>query len=103
MVAAACSDQEFMALFDKYGPTKTALKIGTTESNVYKRRRRLETKYDRPIATPSKDYSMMENTARLHIEVTDNGPNGSLETRWKIDAKATAAARRKFKFTPDED
>jgi len=26
-----------------------------------------------------------------------------LETRWKIDAKATAAARRKFKFTPEED
>lgn len=68
---AKCSDDEFMALFDKFGPTKTALKIGSTESNVYKRRRRLETKYERPIATPSKDYSRMENTARLHIEVKD--------------------------------
>ncbi len=32
-----------------------------------------------------------------HIVSYRNGPNGPLETRWKIDAKATAAARRKFK------
>ncbi len=38
-----------------------------------------------------------------HIVSYRNGPNGSLETRWKIDAKATAAARRKFKFTPEDD
>ena len=71
MVAAACPDEEFMVLFDKIGATKLSARIGTTERNVYARRRRLEIKYAAPLPAPTKDYSAMENTARLHIDVPD--------------------------------
>lgn len=71
MVGPACTDDQFMALFDKIGATKLSVKLGVNERSVYARRRRLERRYDRPIATPSKDYSAMGNTARLHIDVPD--------------------------------
>lgn len=58
-----------MALFDKIGPTKTAAKIGTTEGNVYKRRRRLEAKYDAPLTAPSKAYLEAKYPHRLQHEI----------------------------------
>lgn len=69
MVAAACSDEQFMALFDKIGATKLSKKIGTTERNVYYRRRRLEAKYDQPITTPSKAYLEAKYPHRLQHEI----------------------------------
>lgn len=69
MAAAACPDDQFMALFDKIGATKLSAKIGTTERNVYKRRRRLEIKYDAPLVTPSKAYLEAKYPQRLQHEI----------------------------------
>lgn len=41
--------------------------------------------------------------AMVHTVSYRSGPNGSLETRWKLNARATAAARRAFKFAKDSD
>jgi hypothetical protein len=53
MVAKACSDEEFIALVDAIGATKTSKLIGVTERNVYARRRNLETKFG-PISVPNR-------------------------------------------------
>lgn len=100
MPAAACPDEQFMALFDKIGATKLSKRIGTTERNVYARRRRLEIKYSAPLPAPTKDYGAMENTARLHIEVPDGivlvGGDGHY---WP--GKASTAHRAFVKFAKE--
>jgi len=58
-----------MALFDKLGAKRTADKIGTTERNVYSRRRRLEAKYDAPLAAPTKAYLEAKYPHRLQHEI----------------------------------
>lgn len=89
-----------MALFDKIGATKLSKRIGTTERNVYARRRRLEIKYSAPLPAPTKDYGAMENTARLHIEVPDGivlvGGDGHY---WP--GKASTAHRAFVKFAKE--
>lgn len=69
MVAAACSDDQFMKWWDEIGPTRLSKRIGTTESNVYKRRRRLEAKYGEPLVTPSKAYLEAKYPHRLQHEI----------------------------------
>lgn len=54
MVAAACSDQDFISLFTQLGAIQTAKHLGVAERRVYERRRNLEKKYGRPIHAPSK-------------------------------------------------
>lgn len=97
---AKCTDDEFMALFDKIGATKLAKHLKTDERGVYRRRRRLEVKYDAPLAAPTKDYSAMENTARLHIDVPDGivlvGGDGHY---WP--GKASTAHRAFVKFAKE--
>lgn len=89
-----------MVLFDKIGATKLSARIGTTERNVYARRRRLEIKYAAPLPAPTKDYSAMENTARLHIDVPDGivlvGGDGHY---WP--GKASTAHRAFVKFAKE--
>jgi len=51
--APKCSDDEFIALFDAVGATKTASILGVQEHNVYKRRRRLEAHFG-PISSPTR-------------------------------------------------
>lgn len=53
MVAAACSDMEFMELFRKFGATEAARKLGVTERNVYERRRSIEKKTGVVLAPPT--------------------------------------------------
>ena len=100
MVGPACTDDQFMALFDKIGATKLSVKLGVNERSVYARRRRLEAKYSLPLQAPSRDYSRMENTARLHIEVPDGvvlvGGDGHY---WP--GKASTAHRAFVKFAKD--
>ena len=100
MVGPACTDDQFMALFDKIGATKLSVKLGVNERSVYARRRRLEAKYSLPLQAPSRDYSRMENTARLHIEVLDGvvlvGGDGHY---WP--GKASTAHRAFVKFAKD--
>jgi hypothetical protein len=53
MVKAACGPDEFVKLFEQYGGTETARRLGIGERNVYDRRRKLEMRLRRPIYAPS--------------------------------------------------
>lgn len=66
MPAPSTSDREFLSLFAQYGATKLAEIIGVQESNIYKRRRRLETKYG-PVQAPTARKS--ENPARIELDI----------------------------------
>jgi len=100
MPAPACSDEQFMALFDKLGATKTAAKIGTSEDNVYKRRRRLEAKYDTPIQAPTRAHLSSNNPARIELNIQNGivlvGGDGHY---WP--GKASTAHRAFVKFCQD--
>ncbi len=54
MVTPACTDDQFMALFDKIGATKLSVELGVNERSVYARRRRLEVRYSEHLAPPTK-------------------------------------------------
>ena len=54
MVGPACTDDQFMALFDKIGATKLSVELGVNERSVYARRRRLEVRYSEHLAPPTK-------------------------------------------------
>lgn len=64
MAVASCSDEEFVTLFEKYGPAKVANLIGVSVTNVYARRRRLEERLDREIKCPEDS----KNQTRLASE-----------------------------------
>lgn len=52
MVAAACSDDEFIRLFEELGGAGTSRRLGIDLANVFKRRARLEAKIGRQITAP---------------------------------------------------
>ena len=54
MVTPACTDDQFMTLFDKIGATKLSVRLGVNERSVYARRRRLEARYSEHLAPPTK-------------------------------------------------
>lgn len=88
-----------MALFDRYGAKKTSERIGTTERNVYGRRRRLEAKYD-TVMHPATAVHRSDNAARVHIGVSDGvvlvGGDGHY---WP--GKASTAHRAFVKFAKE--
>lgn len=53
MGAPSCSDEEFVALFEKWGGEKAAVLLGIATANVYRRRRRLEEKLGRLLTAPT--------------------------------------------------
>ena len=67
--APKCSDDEFMALFDRLGAKQTSQQIGSTERNVYARRRRLETKYDSRLTPPTLAHLEAKYPHRLQFEI----------------------------------
>src|SRR5690349_8557773 len=67
-----CSDEEFVALVDKYGATKTANLLGCTARNVFARRRRLEDKFQIIVSAPNQ--IRISHPGRIPIELK----NGSV-------------------------
>lgn len=67
--APKCSDDEFMALFDRLGAKRTSQQIGSTERNVYARRRRLEEKYGERITAPTLSCLEAKYPHRLQHEL----------------------------------
>lgn len=53
MVAAACSDAEFIELVETIGPSETSSRLGISLRNIQARKRRLEQKHQRRINGPS--------------------------------------------------
>jgi hypothetical protein len=67
MTAATTTDEEFIALFDALGATKTAKILKVQEHNVYKRRRRLEALFG-PISAPSRPRPTVPGRHALEIK-----------------------------------
>lgn len=69
MTLPACTDDQFMDMFDKIGATKLSVKLGVNERSVYARRRRLERKYSEHLAAPSKALLEAKYPHRLQHEI----------------------------------
>jgi len=68
MSVAKISDADFLALFPQIGASGLVERFNVTESNVYKRRARLEQKLGCRIASPTQ-VPGPEHPGRLHVEV----------------------------------
>jgi hypothetical protein len=71
---AACSDADFIKLFESVGPQATAKKLRTSSRAVYFRRETLERTYQRQITSPRNGNGevtrhKIEHAARLHFDV----------------------------------
>ena len=64
---ATTTDEEFIALFDAVGGTKTSQLLGVLERNVYARRRRLEKIHGR-ITAPTKQGATKEYPHRAQLD-----------------------------------
>lgn len=68
----ACSDSDFVFLFETQGATTLARKLGITEANVYKKRSALEKKLGRRINTPTDNTRRIADHApRLNYDLLD--------------------------------
>lgn len=67
MVAANTTDEEFIALFDALGATKTSKLTGVSERNVYSRRKNLELKYG-PISSPTRPRASVPGRFSIDIK-----------------------------------
>lgn len=74
MAAPKSTDEEFIASLEKFGPTRLAKIIGTTERNVYARRARIEKRIGRPLSGPPRHNStrnIVEHPQRATAEIVD--------------------------------
>lgn len=67
------SDADFIKLFHELGPAEMARRIGVTESNVMKRRRRLEERHQIRLVAPGPSATPIprQHPERIHYEVED--------------------------------
>lgn len=94
----ACSDGDFIELFEKFGPRQAAKKIGVGVRKVYERRRNLEFKYKRAIHPPttvrpgprSPTANVEDHPARQHIEIQDGNVLIGSDSHYWPDIISTA-------------
>lgn len=67
----ACTDAEFIELYNALGPSKTQRILGVTERNVHARRRRLELKFGQNLGPRQYDVPKSQHPGRIEIEVKD--------------------------------
>lgn len=74
-MTARCSDEDFVAMFERDGPAKLAVLLETTERRVYERRKRLQIRLGRTIDAPSEArrknpiFRPTEHPERVHWEI----------------------------------
>jgi hypothetical protein len=71
---AACSDSDFIRLFEDFGPKATAKKLKVSVRAVHFRRNSIETRYQRQVTSPRTNNvpgtrHNIEHAARLHFDV----------------------------------
>jgi hypothetical protein len=96
------SDADFIKLFPEIGGAELARRCGVTESNVMKRRRRLEERYQTRLAAPGPSATPIprNHPERVHLKVTDGIVLvGSDAHYWP--GEASVAHRAFVKFTKD--
>lgn len=95
-----CTDERFIELFTTMGGSATARMLGVTERAVYRRRKTLEEKLDRPIYPPART-PLTEHNNRIDIELRDGVILvGSDAHYWPSD-QGTTAHRAFVKFCED--
>ena len=71
MASPACDELRFIELFTTKGAKATARIVGTTERNVYERRKRIESRTGRAIVPPTLSAPQAEHPQRACIAVPD--------------------------------
>lgn len=76
MAQPRISEKDFIALFEKYGATETARRIGVKERAVYERRRNLELKYKRQINPPNRNHPRktrhgVQHEHRIELDISN--------------------------------
>ena len=95
-----CSDERFIELFTTMGAAATARMLGVGERGVYRRRKLLEDKLDRPLHPPNRT-PLTEHNDRIEIELTDGVILvGSDAHYWPSD-QGTTAHRAFVRFCED--
>lgn len=64
-----CSDEEFIALFKEYGPTRTAKLLGAPERSVYRRRDSIERALGIKLSTPGNKSKRRDTEYPQRVEV----------------------------------
>lgn len=95
MAAPGSTDEYFLSIFAKHGAAKTSEILGTTERNVYARRRRLEGAHGQLVHAPTKGQP--QAPGRVHVELK-NGTAliGSDFHIWPGEASTCLRAFKKF-------
>ena len=98
MPSPTTTDNEFIALFDSVGATKTAQILGVLERNVYARRRRLENKYGTTISAPTTIVApRKEYPHRQRLDLLDGTVLIASDLHiWPGDASTCLRALKKF-------
>ncbi|MBR1122092.1 metallophosphoesterase [Bradyrhizobium lablabi] len=95
MVAAACTDREFLETVRRYGVAQAAKIIGTTTRNVNYRRRRLEKKLNQPVTVPQN--IPLQYPGRVSLEIRNGSVLiGSDFHIWPGEASTCLRAFKKF-------
>ena len=63
------SDVEFIKLFESLGARKLSEQIDISESNIYKRRRRIESESGDSVVPPSRSYLLEKHPSKIDIPV----------------------------------
>lgn len=66
MSVPACTDEEFVAMFERIGPAETARALGVLLRSVYARRASLEKKLDRKIISPTPARNHLVRRSESH-------------------------------------
>lgn len=100
MAKAACSDDEFIALFETLGPIGAARELKVVDRAIFSRRRNIETRLGRTLQTPTQRESSPAHSARLDAHVWDGTVIvGSDAHYWP--GRVTTAHRAFVKFCKD--
>lgn len=67
---AKSDDKTFVELFEKYGGTETARRIGTTERNVFARRVRIERRLGRALVSPRDQNAVKVGRGPHRVEIS---------------------------------
>jgi hypothetical protein len=71
--AKACTDADFVSLFEQHGAAETARRLGVTERNIYRRRDTLESQLGRQLRTPNPNTTRRaeDHPWRICLDIDD--------------------------------
>ena len=93
----AVSDEKFIELFSTIGASATARELGINERSVYKRRKKLQERYDRPIYAPATVPNLLHQD-RMQLAMVDGQIIVGSDAHYWPSHSGTTAHRAFVKF-----